>query len=440
MTSWQSLLACSQADVTYERIESLIASIGTETVTVEFKEKATPRIVDCVAAMANLYGGLILVGVTDADHKIVGVKAETMTHVADFITTRIDPSNYLPEIFEVAIPGQLDRHIVVVRVRPELASRPLMVQRTIGSGDDKTNVSWMPVRTPGAVRQATRAEMAALFAEQRADQPPATGWQIGAPTGSMPGDVDFMLRTGLYITPGPAAPGRPLSERLIATLCALLSRSALTNALVGLTHISVAGANNFDRRGRLNNSTAATLTWGLVTGNTPEPVMASVSIKAPDQYGYSHIQSLEVIVEATVRLTGWINGGRAPDFPTRGGRRRLDSVEWFNVLDGLIGTLCEPEIVRTLADLADTDPIIVPAPRDVHIVSGGDLAELLPPLTPFHGAGGSHGSHLRADPTLDLTDKADRAEQVTRWIIQMALDAGLRGMEQVIAAQRERQQ
>ncbi|HUY49058.1 MAG TPA: hypothetical protein VMV92_25625 [Streptosporangiaceae bacterium] len=62
MTSSQSLLTCAQADVTLERIASLAATTGTEPVTVDFKEKATPRLADCVASMANAYGGLILVG------------------------------------------------------------------------------------------------------------------------------------------------------------------------------------------------------------------------------------------------------------------------------------------------------------------------------------------------------------------------------------------
>ncbi len=83
MTSWHSLLACAQADVTIERITSLAATTGTEPLTVDFKEKASPRLAECVASMANAHGGLILVGITDTDRKIVGVKTETLHHVAD---------------------------------------------------------------------------------------------------------------------------------------------------------------------------------------------------------------------------------------------------------------------------------------------------------------------------------------------------------------------
>jgi hypothetical protein len=64
VSSWHSLLACAQADVTLERITSLVATTGTEPLTVDFKEKATPRLAECVASMANAHGGLILVGIT----------------------------------------------------------------------------------------------------------------------------------------------------------------------------------------------------------------------------------------------------------------------------------------------------------------------------------------------------------------------------------------
>jgi predicted alpha/beta hydrolase len=64
VTSW---LGCAQAEVTIERIASLAATTGTEPLTVDFKEKASPRLAECVASMANAHGGLIFVGITDRD-------------------------------------------------------------------------------------------------------------------------------------------------------------------------------------------------------------------------------------------------------------------------------------------------------------------------------------------------------------------------------------
>jgi hypothetical protein len=53
------------------------------------------------------------------------------------------------------------------------------------------------------------------------------------------------------------------------------------------------------------------------------------------------------------------------------------------------------QVVSALADLADIDPILVPAPSAVHLVSGDELAGLLPRLEAIEGARSGHGAHLR---------------------------------------------
>jgi len=75
--------------MTVERLTSLAALTGTELLTVEFKEKATPRIAERLASMANAQGGLVLLGITYTDRKLVGVKAETMHHAADTLSIRL---------------------------------------------------------------------------------------------------------------------------------------------------------------------------------------------------------------------------------------------------------------------------------------------------------------------------------------------------------------
>src|SRR6266568_1887759 len=136
---------------------SLAAATGTEPLTVDFKEKATPRLAECVASMANAHRGLILVGITDTDRKVIGVKTETLAHVADMLATRLDPADWLPEMFEVSLgDDQPGKHVLVIRIRRDLSPRPVLVQRTIGSGDDKASIFWIPVRIPGGTRQAAR--------------------------------------------------------------------------------------------------------------------------------------------------------------------------------------------------------------------------------------------------------------------------------------------
>lgn len=67
-----------------------MALTGTESLTVDFKEGAqTATIAECAAAMANAYGGLIFVGITDQGRDIVGVPREAMAHAADVLATHL---------------------------------------------------------------------------------------------------------------------------------------------------------------------------------------------------------------------------------------------------------------------------------------------------------------------------------------------------------------
>jgi len=439
VTSWHSLLACAQADVTMDRITSLAETTGTEPLTVDFKEKAAPRLAECVASMANAHGGLIFVGITDTDRKIVGVKTETMAHVADMLATRLDPADWLPEMFEVPLgDDQPGKHILVIRIRRELAPRPVLVQRTIGSGDGKTNLFWIPVRIPGGTRQATRAEMAALFADQPMTAIQPGNWDFDAPQipsgkdGLPDPQIDMMLKTGLRVPPGPACPGRPLSERAIGELAAALDKSPLAEILFTLTGLWDAGLYPAHRRGRPNTSGTATLVWKIASGQV-SPAEMTMRVEAPGQYGHSHVQTLNISIEITSRLTAWLSSADSPLPPPPGNLRRLEVPEWAALLNAMMATLTDPRVAAAIADLADVDLILVPPPRVLHLVSSREIAGFLPPqLRPIPDATGSQGAHLQADPALSLADPEDRAQQVTRWLRQIAADAGLTGMERLV--------
>jgi hypothetical protein len=441
VTTWHSLLACAQADVTIERIRSLTAVTGTEPLTVDFKEKAGPRVAECVASMANAHGGLIFVGITDADREFTGVKTETMAHVAGMLADRLDPPDWLPEMFEVPLGEERpDRYILVIRVRHETAPRPVMVRRTNGSGEDKASLYSVPIRIPGRTRQATRAEMAALFAEQ----PIAPGvqqgsWDFHAPQipigndGIQDPQIDMILKTGLRVTPGPACPGRPLSERAISELAAALDKSPLATILFDLTGLRDAGLYGAHRRGRPNNSSTATLAWSIASGQVP-PAEMRVTVEAPGQYGHPEIQTLAISIEITIRLTAWQSSPDSPLRPPPGAARWLDTAEWAALLNAMMVTFTDSRVVAVIADLADVDPILVPLPRVVHLVSIREIADFLPPqLRPIPDASGSRGAHLQTDPALSVADPEDSARQASRWLCQIAADAGLEGMETLVA-------
>ncbi|WP_156077298.1 hypothetical protein [Saccharothrix sp. NRRL B-16314] len=50
----------------------------------------------------------------------------------------------------------------------------------------------------------------------------------------------------------------------------------------------------------------------------------------------------------------------------------------------------------------------------------------------IHDVGASQGANLLAQLALDLRDPADRHQQVDDWLVELALDAGFTGMEDLL--------
>jgi Schlafen, AlbA_2 len=438
MTTWQSLLYCAAADVTLERIKNLVAVTGTEPLTVDFKEASTPAVAECAAAMANLHGGLILIGITDQDRKMAGVPREAIAYVADALATHLESPEWQPEMIEVPLDDGSGRYVLVLRVNADTAPRPVFVQLTARFSKEKRSIFWAPVRMPGSTRPATPDELRALFAEQRPAQAAEALWNLEAPRIPNAGDgtddpaVDFALRFGLIVPAGAAGWGRPISERALGELAASLDHSALAGTLFRLTRFAEADVESFHPEGGANRSHAATMVSRLEP-REPAAFEMTVRIEVPGHYGHSHVQALQLTLTLVSRLTARLNAGRPGMLP----RRRLDADEWAALLDGVAATLTSPAVVGPVADLAGADPLTVRQPRVLHIVSGPAMPDLLPArLSPIRDGGVSHGAHMLADPALDLSDPAERAEQVDRWLIQMAADAGLRSMEQLVSKMR----
>ena len=81
----------------------------------------------------------------------------------------------------------------------------------------------------------------------------------------------MILKSGLLVPPGPACPGRPLSERAISELAMALDKSPLAEILFTLTGLTDAGLYNTHREGQPNTSGTATLVWEIASGGIPRP-------------------------------------------------------------------------------------------------------------------------------------------------------------------------
>lgn len=433
MASTQSLLYAAESDVTIERVRALVKQVGPEAPTIEYKEQMAESIARGVAALANTYGGLLLVGVTDDARIVKGVKEKTIESVAEHCAAKIEPP-WVPPIIPVPLGQGSALYVLVLRVVPGQHPRPLLVEGVA------------PVRHQNTTHPADWQRLRDLFAEAGAALQD-DAWTIQAPSlpqgadGTSDSTVDLVIRSGLDFPVSREAKWRPLSEKTVAAFTDALNRSPLTRVMasIALGDSPCGGSDSFSPRG-LNRSRTVTLKWWCAPDGWPQdrakPVEASVRLAVPGSYGHVN-RNLRVEIDLVVRRGAWAEiirqqstNGQQIHLPAW----RITAQQLGQLIDAMLATLSSKDVVGPLADLAGIDPVAVPQSRVLHMVTERPVTEVLDTtgLRPIPDAGVSMGAHLLADPALDLADEDDRSEQVTAWLTQIALDAGLRGMEQFL--------
>jgi len=429
VTSVTSLFNSSTADITLDQVRELVSQNLPESLTLEYKETYSPGLVTSVAAMANSYGGLILVGVTDQaqPNRLVGVPEATVVQIVNACHDKLEPP-WEPQIIPVALGGGSQSYVLVVRVDPTRAPRPVLID------------GHAPIRLQGRNARADRGRLAQLFSETSAPgqavgrlvtAPELPANQDGSPT------ADFVIRGGLVLPVGEVATWRPLSERSVDLLAAALNTSPLTDNLGWRTvRLGINGANPFHRSG-FNRARHARLAWQAVTDLEPRhPIEAVAVADLPSTYGAPRT-TLPFTLDVIVRVRAFL----AASGPPGAANMRLTVPDLYKTLDALLATLTSNDVVRSLANLAGIDPVVVPQPGNLFFLTGPEVGELLSldGLTPIEGAGPSHGAQVLANPGLDLANPAERQTQLDDWLQQIALDAGLRGMESLLAAYHQQQ-
>jgi hypothetical protein len=426
MTTSGTLFACSAADVTLGRIRELVAGGALESLTLEFKEAWSSNITKTIAGMANSYGGLILVGVEEqtTGERVVGAPAKTLEQIANSCQNSLEPP-WAPEIISVPLPDNNDRYVFVIRVHTNKAPRPILMGGAA------------PVRDHGrTAKAADRARLAQLFRESeqnnigvRRTLPALELAPDGANSGQGP---DFGLRSGLIIPISETASWRPLSERAVKRLTDALNHSAVSSAL---TEVSKdLGGDDFGPFGLhgFNRSRNANLVWRcLKDGHDLASAVASLTI--PNSYGAPG-SGLTFTLDITLRPNAFKkSAGVSPDW--------LLNVEVLHsLLSTILKTLVSDDVTNAVASVADIDPILVPQPTSCDFRTRVGVRSLLDisRLSSIDGSGVSRGAELIGNPLLDLRETDRRREQVDIWMQQIALDAGLAGMEELLPSLADR--
>lgn len=425
MTTPVSLFAASAADVTLDRVRQLVSQNLPEGLTLEYKEAYDRSFVKSVAAMANSYGGMILVGVRDGAgvDRLIGVNEEAIVQIINACHDSLEPP-WEPEIVVVPLGGGDEKSILVVRVDPARAPRPILLA---GSA---------PIRLHGRNAVADRSRLATLFAEgasataggRRVLQQPTLPIKTDGSA-----DADFILRSGYWLPVGETAGWRPLPENEVDRLRDALNHSGIGRMLASwAARLHISGLSLFDRRG-LNRARRARLLWQTVPpGWDMHPVEAIAVLDLPEPHG-SAATWMSFTIDLVMRVNRYYEGAKAKGWPVAF-PWRVTAADLVEMIDGMLCGLVDGEVVQVLSDIAGIDPLLVRQPPGMHLLTGQPVADLLSltGLAPIPDAGTSHGANLVADPTLDLSDSHDRQIQVDAWVQQIALDAGLRGMEQVL--------
>ncbi|MFB7552575.1 helix-turn-helix domain-containing protein [Streptomyces sp. NPDC056154] len=422
-----SLFAASAADLTIERIRALVARPDqVESLTLEFKREYSYGLVKTIAAMANTYGGLIIVGINDkaepGTERVVGVDAQTtIDQIASTCSAKLDPP-WEPTFITVPFNDDSGRSVVVIRVDPNAAPRPLLI-------DLKA-----PIRLSGQNSTADRDRLLKLAREEPSTGVLPMGQSIMSPSLTRDSEgnptEDFVLRTGINLPMGEAGAWRPLSERSVNALAQALNDSAFPGALRNLAQGAIDQFMGFRPFGH-NRSRTARLVWQAVS-RTPvkHPVEAVVTVNLPQIYGSpstAPVASITIDVISRVRRY-------AESVGTMAWKHRYPVPDLAVLFDGLLKTLADPDVGREIARITDIDTALVAQPRELHLVADRQVAHLLSGdgLREIPEAGASAGGTFRANPALDLRVAAERQEQVDDWLRQLGLDAGLTGMEALV--------
>ncbi|MFF9373842.1 helix-turn-helix domain-containing protein [Streptomyces griseoluteus] len=132
-----------------------------ESFTLDYKRNIDP-VAETAAAMANSYGGIILVGVdpdpknTNLGGELVGVAPSEKDRLVSKMANQYEPPGWTPDVIPVTVDG---KHLLVVRVDHHSAPRPLV------------NKHQIKIRLDGSNQYADLRMIEALFQQGAAPTP-----------------------------------------------------------------------------------------------------------------------------------------------------------------------------------------------------------------------------------------------------------------------------
>jgi hypothetical protein len=407
-------------------LRSFLAQEISEGINLEYKaDDTSDRVLQSVAAMANTYGGVIVLGVRaagDRPGEVVGVDATRREALVNQCHAKLTPPIH-PEVIPVDIES---KRVLVVRIDVGLVLRPVVLDGKV----------W--VRGSGRNAAADLFRMRALFAEtpissslvspHMLTMPPST---FHRPTSQ--GERSLIVRSGLEVvlppTEWPILIETATTERLVESL----KKAPVSTWLVRqMGRWGLHDLVDWAVRTRAT-SNHVTLSWrALMPGGGAAVLIGQCVLTIPDQLlttGGVATLLLDVVLLPDV-LAEAHSAAAGRSIPVN----RLSLSELFELLDVLVlstGLRLPERVVPELIEL----PVWQQAGPAVYIDAyDRPMDELIDYGTSGRWPEANHGygAQFPMRGGVDLGERTTRRKLIATWLTKMLLDESCFGFEQML--------
>jgi hypothetical protein len=424
--------------ITLPVLTQIVNEATLEGFTLEYKRELGngAKVLTAVAAMANTWGGLILVGVDEQRDKgtgfgapgpdgIVGVRAADRSRLANMCSAQLVPP-FDPQIHAIEIPG--DAVVLAVTVYSEIAPRPVMYDGRV------------LVRTDAGNRPADLFRLRDLFTHQghaggglvMVNTSNATPFNHVAFTEDPP--ADLVVRAMAAVPLLPINRLLKLTDSVRTGLQQSLSQAKLSGWLGRM--LTLFGGSNLNPWLPAGLSTADRMEFrweGFPVLREPQCVFpeARLSIELPVNLTGRSATQLDLELDVIIRTTSLAQHLDPPP----PGPARIGLEDLYFLLDALIETFAAT-LGPAVNDHIGTPTGPMTATRVGLVTNNGrPISDVVNTtgLTVVRGNQPAAGSSLEPDPDLNWSNPDDRKQQGVEWMRELLLDLHFERVDQVIA-------
>ncbi|MCD9899565.1 ATP-binding protein [Streptomyces sp. MT29] len=192
--------------MTLDMVEDFVSLGIPENLTVEYKKQGD-KPVEAVAALANTYGGIVLIGVAEdsgtrgVPTAVVGVNRKEKEKLVNQMATGYDPP-WTPEVIEVPL-READKVVLVVRIDQDLVPAPIVTDGSILVRLDGRNVKANRQMMAAMLRQAEAVEPGLGLQRRNATRSPGIHWPVdGADPDAARADLQLRAVTSVALPRG----------------------------------------------------------------------------------------------------------------------------------------------------------------------------------------------------------------------------------------------